>query len=113
MKGSLFLTHGEEPALESLKRDLAPGLRSILIPEIGERYELPPGAPAKRLATGRVELREALSRDWQNAYADLVVNLKRELQQIRSNRQRAEALARMRDVIDRYADRREKRRRAG
>lgn len=111
--GSLFLTHGEEPALEALKRDLESGLPSILIPEIGERYELPAGAPAKRLATGRVELRGALSRDWQNDYADMVVNLKRELQQIRSARQRAEALARMREVIDQYADHRHKRRRAG
>ena len=113
VRGSLFLTHGEEPALEALRRDLEPGLPSILIPEIGERYELPPGAPARRLATGRIELREALSRDWQNDYADLVVNLKRELQQIGSARQRAEALARMREVIDRYGDHRKKRRSAG
>ncbi|HET9639263.1 MAG TPA: MBL fold metallo-hydrolase [Allosphingosinicella sp.] len=111
--GSLFLTHGEEPALEALKRDLESGLPSILIPEIGERYELPAGAPAKRLATGRVELRDALSRDWQNDYADMVVNLKRELQQIRSAKKRAEALARMREVIDQYADQRKKHRRAG
>lgn len=112
VRGSLFLTHGEEQALEALKRDLEPGLPSILIPEIGERYELPAGAPAKRLATGRVELSAALSRDWQNDYADMVVNLKRELQQIHSARQRAEALARMRDVIDQYADHRKKHRRA-
>src|SRR6185503_9733625 len=45
--GSLFLTHGEQQALEALKRDLDTGLPSILIPEIGERYELPAGAPAK------------------------------------------------------------------
>lgn len=60
-----------------------------------------------------MELRDALSRDWQNDYADMVVNLKRELQQIRSDRQRAEALARMREVIDQYADHRTKHRRAG
>ena len=113
VRGSLFLIHGEEPALEALKRDLENGLPSILIPEIGERYELPAGAPAKRLATGRTDLRDALSRDWQNDYADMVVNLKRELQQIRSARQRAEALAQMRDVIDQYTDHRRLRRRTG
>lgn len=112
LQGSLFLTHGEEQALQALKRDLESGLPSILIPEIGERYELPAGAPAKRLATGRTDLRDALSRDWQNDYADMVVNLKRELQQIRSAKQRAEALARMREVIDQYADHRKKHRHA-
>ena len=42
----------------------------------------------------------------------MVVNLKRELQQIRSAKQRAEALARMREVIDQYADHRKKHRHA-
>ncbi len=98
--GSLFLTHGEARALESLRHDLEPLLASILIPEIGESFGLPASAPARRLRTGRVELREAIARDWQNDYADFAANLKRELQRIESGRKRAEAIAQMRAVID-------------
>jgi metallo-beta-lactamase family protein len=66
--GSVFLTHGESSVIESFRRtlqseDLA---ASIVTPEIGERYALVPGAPAKRIATGRVDLRDAIGTDWQN-----------------------------------------------
>lgn len=107
--GSLFLTHGEPDAIAALK-DALTGVPTVIVPEIGERYELPPGAPAKRLTTGRVDLRPALGRDWQNDYADFAANLKRGLQDIKSAKQRAEAIALMRDVIDRYAEGRTRRR---
>jgi metallo-beta-lactamase family protein len=98
--GSLFLTHGEEAALAALREAEEDRAGSVIVPEIGECYELPAGAPARRLATGRIDLRQALSSDWQNDYADLVVNLKRRLQRIQSARARREALARLRDIID-------------
>lgn len=101
--GSLFLTHGEESAIDSLRMALEPSLASVVVPEIGETYELPAGAPARRLATGRTELRPVLNRDWQNDYADFTVNLKRQLQQIETGARRAEALALMRKVLDDYA----------
>ena len=110
VRGSLFLTHGEEDALEGLRRDLVAENRSVLIPEIGEKYELPAGAPARRLATGRTELRGAITRDWQNDYADFAANLKRALQQIESSQARAEAIARMRRVIGDYKAHRARRR---
>lgn len=110
--GSLFLTHGEADALEALRRDMQSRIASVIVPEIGERYELPPAAPARRVATGRVDLRDAISRDWQNDYADFAVNLKRELQRIESGQQRAEAIARMRAVIDQYASHRKTHRRS-
>jgi len=100
--GSLFLNHGEAGAIDALRKDAASFLPSVIVPEIGERYELPAGAPARRLATGRTDLRRALSRDWQNDYAELAVNLKRRLQDIEDESQRAEAIARMRDVLDQY-----------
>jgi metallo-beta-lactamase family protein len=111
VRGSLFLTHGEADALESLRRATQSQAASVIVPEIGERYELPAAAPARRIATGRVELRDAISRDWQNDYADFAVNLKRELQRIESGRQRAEAIRRMRSVIDEYAAHRKTHRR--
>jgi metallo-beta-lactamase family protein len=107
--GSLFLTHGEAGAIDALRKDVEQFLPSVIVPEIGERYELPAGAPALRLATGRTDLRHALSRDWQNDYADLAVNLKRQLQRIEGDAQRAEAIARMRDVLDQYGASRAKR----
>ena len=109
--GSLFFVHGEGAALDALRRDLHPSVGSVLVPEIGERYALPPGAPAKRLKTGRAELREIVSRDWQNDYADFAANLKQDLERIADDARRREALALMRDVLDRYAARRRRGRR--
>jgi metallo-beta-lactamase family protein len=100
--GSLFLTHGESGAIEALRKAVQPGIRSVLVPEIGEKYALDRGAAARRQATGRADLRNIINRDWQNAYADFSVNLKHELQSIESAEKRAEALARMRTVLDEY-----------
>jgi metallo-beta-lactamase family protein len=113
IRGSLFLTHGEESAVRALGKDLESRTSQVIIPAIGERYELPRGAPARRLATGRTDLGDALTRDWQNDYADLMVNLKRRLQAIESPGKRREALARMREVVDDYAAHRERPDRSG
>ena len=102
VSGSLFLSHGEPAAQESLKDALASVLPDVVLPQIGERYELPAGAPARRLRTGRAELRDVLQHDWQNDYADFAVNLKRKLQRIQQESKRAEAIARMRALLDRY-----------
>jgi metallo-beta-lactamase family protein len=102
VRGSLFLTHGEAGAVEALRRALEAEAASVIAPEIGEVYALPPGAPARRLKTGRTDLGEAIGRDWQNDYADLAANLKPALQRIDPAR-RKEALARMRALLDDYA----------
>ncbi len=104
VSGSLFLDHGEEPAALELGRlatdaQLAP---SVIVPEIGERYELQAGAPAKRLATGRPDLRRVMARDWQNDYADLATNLKQKLGRISDPDARREAIAAMQRVLDSY-----------
>lgn len=103
LHGSLFLIHGEAAATRSLKSDLQNRLPSIIVPEIGERYELPAGSPARRIATGRLDIRRALGRDWQNEYADFAVNLKRDLQRIRDAGQRQKALAQMRAILDEFS----------
>jgi metallo-beta-lactamase family protein len=102
--GSLFLIHGEEPALEALRKLAVERLggTNVLLPEIGETWALPPGAAARRLHTGRTDLTQALGRDWQNAYAQLVTGLKRDLAAIDNARQREEAIAAMRKVLDSY-----------
>jgi metallo-beta-lactamase family protein len=104
--GSLFLTHGEAGASEALGRDLEGELPSVILPEIGERYELPAGAQARRIAAGR---RAVVGRDWQNDYADFAANLKRELEAIEGGSRRSEAIASMRAVIDQYSEHRRRR----
>lgn len=106
IEGSLFLDHGERSAIEGLQscaesRGLAP---SILVPEIGETWELRAKAPARRVRTGRTDISAALGRDWQNSYADLATSLKRRLASIRSAEARQRAIAEMRKVLDSYAD---------
>ncbi len=102
--GSLFLVHGEPGAMENLRRTLESDQRSIILPEIGERYALPVGAVAKRLATGRTDLQALSGRDWQNDYAAFAVDLKRSLETIEREHHRREAIARMRAVLEDYND---------
>jgi metallo-beta-lactamase family protein len=103
LHGSLFLIHGEPAATQSLQAELSDRFSSIIQPEIGERYELPAGAPARRLSTGRPEIRRALGRDWQNEYADFAANLKRDLQRIGDSEQREKAVKQMRAILDEYS----------
>ncbi|PKB19041.1 metallo-beta-lactamase family protein [Novosphingobium kunmingense] len=103
--GTLFLGHGERGAIDELgklvtARGLAP---SVIVPEIGEVYELNAGAPARRTKTGKPELQEAIGRDWQNNYADLATSLKRRLANIRDARDRQTAIDEMRRVLDSYS----------
>ncbi|WP_395336678.1 MBL fold metallo-hydrolase [Novosphingobium sp. BL-8H] len=103
--GTLFLVHGEDSALTTM-RELAatrvPDAR-ICIPEIGERWELSAGVPACRLETGREDVVHALGQDWQNHYAHLVTGLRKDLARIESEAAREEAIAAMRKVLDEYA----------
>lgn len=106
--GSLFLTHGEAGSTEALRRlvqaDCA--AETIVVPQIGECYALPVGSPARRTKTGKLEVQGAVSRDWQNDYADFSTKLKRELSKIESAAARREALSRMTAVLQSYADHR-------
>lgn len=108
--GTLFLDHGEASSVEGMRRELqrtSPQL-NVRLPQIGERYELPAGKAARRIATGRVELEQAIGRDWQNAYADFATSLKKQLAALRSDRDRREAIAQMREVLQSYAAHRAK-----
>lgn len=108
IEGSLFLTHGESGSTEALRRlaQAADLTQSIILPRIGESYALSKGTPARRLKTGRIEMQEAVTRDWQNDYADFATRLKRELAEIESASARREALARMSAVLQSFRDHR-------
>lgn len=105
IRGSLFLNHGESAALAALRAGAEAGDKrvAVVIPEIGEQYELGAGEQASRRRTGRLDLLTAVEADWQNDYADFAVNLKRELKEIDEPKARREALRRMRDVLSSYA----------
>lgn len=110
--GSVFLDHGENGALAQLKatieqRRLA---SSVIIPEIGEVYELQAGEPARRRKTGRIDV---IGRDWQNDYAELAGTLKDRLAQIPDAHSRRQAIARMREVLESYDAHRKKSHRQG
>lgn len=109
LSGTLFLTHGEGAAVAGLRALLERDIRAIVTPEIGEVYELPAGSAARRIKTGRVDLRNAVESDWQNDYARFAVDLKHELEKIEAADRRREAIARMRDILVQYRDARAKR----
>ncbi len=108
--GSLFLSHGEPGATEELRRlaQSDQAAASIVTPQLGERYALPAGAPARRLATGDPDMQAAIGRDWQNDYADFATRLKKELRAIEGDAARREALARMEAVLRSYKSHRER-----
>lgn len=108
--GTLFLTHGENGAIENLRRLMQgkAAASSVVAPLLGEAYALPHQQPARRIKTGNPELQQAVGRDWQNDYADFATKLKRELQQIESSSRRREALARMSEVLRSYRAHRQK-----
>jgi metallo-beta-lactamase family protein len=111
ISGTLFLDHGEPDGMEAMRRELQkrePTLE-VRLPKIGERYELPKGRRARRLTTGDKAAQDAVGRDWQNAYADLVTGLKSNLARIPEPR-RQEAVERLRRVLESYADFRDGRR---
>jgi len=111
--GSLFLDHGENGAIEELRRlaQSCDAASTIVTPEIGESYELEAGQAARRIKTGRTELQQAIGRDWQNEYADLAASLKRRLANIRDAKSRQKAVDEMRKVLDSYSDHRAARKR--
>lgn len=102
--GSLFLSHGEAPAIEALRR-LSQSHEyavTVIAPAMGETYNLPSGKPGRRTRTGDPALQAAVGRDWQNSYADFATGLKAELAQIDDAATRAKAVAAMRAVLVRY-----------
>src|SRR3546814_17671504 len=80
------------------------------VPSIGETWEWPAGAPARRTRTGREDIAGSLGHDWQNAYAQFVTGLKRDLARIEDEKAREAALAKMREVLESYSAHRDGRR---
>lgn len=99
--GSLFLDHGEQGALKCLARLAGDRTKAkVIVPEIGERYELRPATPAKRTRTGLPDLRRVIERDWQNDYAALAVSLKQRLQALPDDDARRAVIRQIRGLLE-------------
>jgi metallo-beta-lactamase family protein len=84
VRGSIFLDHGEPPALEGLARRLAEAGQAreqVIIPQVDQAYRLSPAgavagpAPPPRIAPGL-----AAAPDWHNARAQLILDLNERLE---------------------------------
>lgn len=100
----VFLTHGEEPAMEALATRLRaghPGL-PVLTPELDSGFELTPGGP--RPLARETEPRiapEAVARlDWHNDAARLVLDLNEAIEGAADARTRATLLRALRRALD-------------
>jgi len=106
ISGTLFLDHGEPEAVAELAQ-LAGAEdkgQSLVMAEIGERYVLSAGKPAKRTRTCKPGVGHMCGSDWQNDFADFSLGLKRDLNRIRDAEARRHAIADMRKVLDSYAE---------
>lgn len=99
--GSLFLDHGEQGALKCLAQLAGDTTKAkVIVPEIGERYELRPATPAKRTRTSLPDLRRVIERDWQNDYAALAVSLKQRLQALPDDDARRAVIRQIRGLLE-------------
>jgi len=97
----LFLSPGDSEAvagLEELVQADVPLLK-IITPQSGERFFIIPGAPPRRLRAAREDAEEAQGPDWQNDYASFVANLKHEMANLPTDKDRRRALAEMRAIL--------------
>ena len=104
--GSIFLDHGEPPALERLATDAAavPGLPHPIVPLLGERFRLEAGKPARRVREARADAPQLVAReDWQNRYAAFTASLEERLRALPSDAAREHALEAAARALDRDA----------
>lgn len=103
---AIFLTHGEEGALNSLKEGLI-GIGCdpdrIFIPRLDDRLQLVDGddRPRPKPTEHRLPPGVAGRPDWHNAYAALALDLQHRLHELDDDAARQRLLARLRDVLDR------------
>lgn len=93
--GSVFLDHGEAPALARLAIDAAavPGLPRPIVPVLGERFRLEAGKPAERIGEPRPRAAElAAPQDWHNLYAAFAASLEERLRALPSDAARRRAI---------------------
>lgn len=94
--GSVFLDHGEQPALDQLVADAAAieGLPRPIVPLLGERFELNARTLAQRTGTSRADAAAlTATADWRNLYAAFAAGLEARLRALPSDGARRAALS--------------------
>lgn len=102
--GTVFLDHGEPPALERLAADARKigSFAAPVVPLLGERFRLEKGAPASRVGEPRLGASElAGPGDWQNRYGAFVASLQERLRALPSDAARRRALEAAERALDR------------
>jgi metallo-beta-lactamase family protein len=104
-KRAIFLTHGEESALASLKDGLvATGCAAerVLIPRLDDRIQLTDGEEAPRPKPAEHRLPpEAVGRpDWHNDYAALALDLQHRLNELADDAARRRLLRQVRALLE-------------
>lgn len=95
VRGSLFLDHGEQPALDRLAADAAgiEGLPHPIVPLLGERFTLEADMPARRAGEPREHARALVApADWRNRFAAFRANLEPRLRALPTDAARLAAL---------------------
>jgi len=105
VKRGVFLTHGNAPALATLRDHLVAhgcDAKRIFIPRLDETFVLSlKGKINHSVVKARIEQDELFGRDWHNEYASFLVTLSDKLRAQDSDHMRHRALNKLRDVLDR------------
>jgi metallo-beta-lactamase family protein len=103
-RGSIFLVHGEEAALETLADDVGrlADLGSVSLPALGSAWELNAGQPARQIGRPRADARSRIKpRDWIAALGEFESGLADRLRALPSDAARERAVASLGRVLER------------
>jgi metallo-beta-lactamase family protein len=103
-RGTVFLVHGEEAALEALAMDVgrAAELAAAVVPELGSAWELKAGQPARLVGRPRADVRARIApQDWISSLADLESGLADRLRALPSDAARERAVAALKRTLER------------
>ncbi len=101
--GSIFLVHGEGGSLTNLSEKLheTEEFPAAIIPALGEKWELHPGAPAIRLSPARPDAAElTASRDWRSKLAALRGEVEGKISTLPTNEERKKMLGALKKALE-------------
>ncbi|WP_181700180.1 MBL fold metallo-hydrolase RNA specificity domain-containing protein [Chthonobacter albigriseus] len=102
--GSLFLVHGEGPAVAALKDRVAGklGRAAVVAPALDQAFSVPKGRAAVALDEGRARRLEPAvpgHRDWHNDQSELVLDIARAMEEAADDRARGVILRRLKRAL--------------